>query len=75
MIEDTVNPTNLYKDLDPEIKYDIDMCLDILLNTYNNSHDLVVMNYIINNIFTFIITAIGDDNKKMELIRFYESLE
>ena len=40
MENDFITPTNLYKDLDKEIKYDIDMALGIILNTYNNSSDL-----------------------------------
>lgn len=70
-----ITPTNLYKGLDKEIKYDIDMALGIILNTYNNSSDLLVRNYIANNLFTFIISIISDSDKQQEFIKLYESLE
>lgn len=70
-----ITPTNLYRGLDKEIKYDIDMALGIILNTYNNSSDLLVRNYIANNLFTFIISIISDSDKQQEFIRLYESLE
>lgn len=75
MENDFITPTNLYKGLDKEIKYDIDMALSIILNTYNNSSDLLVRNYIANNLFTFIISIISDSNKQQEFINLYESLE
>lgn len=75
MENDFITPTNLYKGLDKEIKYDIDMALSIILNTYNNSSDLLVRNYIANNLFTFIISIISDSNKQQEFIKLYESLE
>lgn len=75
MENDFITPTNLYKGLDREIKYDIDMALSIILNTYNNSSDLLVRNYIANNLFTFIISIISDSDKQQEFIKLYESLE
>lgn len=75
MENDFITPTNLYKGLDEEIKYDIDMALGIILNTYNNSSDLLVRNYIANNLFTFIISIISDSDKQQEFIKLYESLE
>ena len=75
MENDFITPTNLYKGLDKEIKYDIDMALSIILNTYNNSSDLLVRNYIANNLFTFIISIISDSDKQQEFINLYESLE
>lgn len=75
MENDFITPTNLYKGLDKEIKYDIDMALSIILNTYNNSNDLLVRNYIANNLFTFIISIISDIDKQQEFIKLYESLE
>lgn len=75
MEHDLITPTNLYEGLDNEIKYDIDMALGIILNTYNNSDDLLVRNYIANNLFTFIISIIADDNKQEEFIKLYESLK
>ena len=75
MENDFITPTNLYKGLDKEIKYDIDMALGIILNTYNNSNDLLVRNYIANNLFTFIISIIYDSDKQQEFIKLYESLE
>lgn len=75
MNNDFITPTNLYKGLDKEIKYDIDMALGIILNTYNNSSDLLVRNYIANNLFTFIISIISDSDKQQEFIKLYESLE
>ena len=75
MENDFITPTNLYKGLDKEIKYDIDMALSIILNTYNNSSDLLVRNYIANNLFTFIISIISDSDKPQEFIKLYESLE
>ena len=75
MENDFITPTNLYKGLDKEIKYDIDMALSIILNTYNNSSDLLVRNYIANNLFTFIISIISDSDKQREFIKLYESLE
>lgn len=75
MENDFITPTNLYKGLDKEIKYDIDMALGIILNTYNNSSDLLVRNYIANNLFTFIISIISDSDKQQEFIKLYESLE
>ena len=75
MENDFITPTNLYKGLDKEIKYDIDMALSIILNTYNNSSDLLVRNYIANNLFTFIISIISDIDKQQEFIKLYESLE
>lgn len=75
MENDFITPTNLYKGLDKEIKYDIDMALGIILNTYNNSSDLLVRNYIANNLFTFIISIISDSDKQEEFIKLYESLE
>lgn len=75
MENDFITPTNLYKGLDKEIKYDIDMALSIILNTYNNSNDLLVRNYIANNLFTFIISIISDSDKQEEFIKLYESLE
>ena len=75
MGNDFITPTNLYKGLDKEIKYDIDMALSIILNTYNNSNDLLVRNYIANNLFTFIISIISDSDKQQEFIKLYESLE
>lgn len=75
MENDFITPTNLYKGLDKEIKYDIDMALSIILNTYNNSSDLLVRNYIANNLFTFIISIISDSDKQQEFIKLYESLE
>lgn len=75
MENDFITPTNLYKGLDKEIKYDIDMALSIILNTYNNSSDLLVRNYIANNLFTFIISIIYDSDKQQEFIKLYESLE
>lgn len=72
---DFITPTNLYKGLDKEIKYDIDMALSIILNTYNSSNDLLVRNYIANNLFTFIISIISDSDKQQEFIKLYESLE
>ena len=75
MNNDFITPTNLYKGLDKEIKYDIDMALSIILNTYNNSNDLLVRNYIANNLFTFIISIISDSDKQQEFIKLYESLE
>ena len=75
MEKDFITPTNLYKGLDKEIKYDIDMALSIILNTYNNSSDLLVRNYIANNLFTFIISIISDSDKQQEFIKLYESLE
>lgn len=75
MENDFITPTNLYKGLDKEIKYDIDMALSIILNTYNNSNDLLVRNYIANNLFTFIISIISDSDKQQEFIKLYESLE
>ena len=75
MENDFITPTNLYKGLDKEIKYDIDMALSIILNTYNNYNDLLVRNYIANNLFTFIISIISDIDKQQEFIKLYESLE
>lgn len=75
MENDFITPTNLYKGLDKEIKYDIDMALGIILNTYNNSNDLLIRNYIANNLFTFIISIISDSDKQQEFIKLYESLE
>ncbi len=75
MNNDFITPTNLYKGLDKEIKYDIDMALSIILNTYNNSNDLLIRNYIANNLFTFIISIISDSDKQQEFIKLYESLE
>lgn len=75
MENDFITPTNLYKGLDKEIKYDIDMALGIILNTYNSSSDLLVRNYIANNLFTFIISIISDSDKQQEFIKLYESLE
>lgn len=75
MENDFITPINLYKGLDKEIKYDIDMALSIILNTYNNSSDLLVRNYIANNLFTFIISIISDSDKQQEFIKLYESLE
>lgn len=75
MENDFITPTNLYKGLDKEIKYDIDMALGIILNTYNNSDDLLIRNYIANNLFTFIISIISDSDKQQEFIKLYESLE
>lgn len=75
MENDFITPTNLYKGLDKEIKYDIDMALSIILNTYNTSSDLLVRNYIANNLFTFIISIISDSDKQQEFIKLYESLE
>ncbi len=75
MENEFITPTNLYKGLDEEIKYDVDMALAILLNTYNSSSDLLVRNYIANNLFTFIISIISDGDKQEEFIRLYESLE
>ena len=75
MENDFITPTNLYKGLDKEIKYDIDMALSIILNTYNNSSDLLVRNYIANNLFTFIISIISNSDKQQEFIKLYESLE
>ena len=75
MNNDFITPTNLYKGLDKEIKYDIDMALGIILNTYNNSNDLLIRNYIANNLFTFIISIISDSDKQQEFIKLYESLE
>lgn len=75
MENDFITPTNLYKGLDKEIKYDVDMALSIILNTYNNSNDLLVRNYIANNLFTFIISIISDTDKQQEFINLYESLE
>lgn len=75
MDNDFITPTNLYKGLDKEIKYDIDMALSIILNTYNSSSDLLVRNYIANNLFTFIISIISDSDKQQEFIKLYESLE
>ena len=70
-----ITPTNLYKGIDKEIKFDIDMSLDIILNTYNNSNDLLIKNYIANNLFAFIISIISDEDKQEQLIKLYESLE
>lgn len=75
MENDFITPTNLYKGLDEEIKFDIDMALAIILNTYNNSNDLIIRNYIANNLFTFIISIISDSDKQQEFIKLYESLE
>ncbi len=75
MENDFITPTNLYKGLDKEIKYDVDMALSIILNTYNSSNDLLVRNYIANNLFTFIISIISDTDKQQEFINLYESLE
>ena len=75
MENDFITPTNLYKGLDKEIKYDIDMALSIILNTYNNSSDLLVRNYIANNLFTFIISIISDSDKQQEFIKLYEIQE
>lgn len=75
MGNDFITPTNLYMGLDKEIKFDIDMALSIILNTYNNSNDLLIRNYIANNLFTFIISIISDSDKQQEFIKLYESLE
>lgn len=75
MSNDFITPTNLYMGLDKEIKFDIDMALSIILNTYNSSNDLLVRNYIANNLFTFIISIISDSDKQQEFIKLYESLE
>lgn len=75
MVVEEITPTNLYKGIDKEIKFDIDKSFAILANIYNNYDDNIVRSYIANNFFAFMISIISDEDKQQELIDLYNSLE